>query len=216
MSGWITGFENGPRRRGRSEGQDVTGRIKRDRVHWRGALALVAGLWAAAPVVAQDAAAPEPAAAPAAGDLANGTAFGDWVVSCEAVTTQRNVCRLVQELSRRDTGELVARFIALPVEDGAVLVAQVPMGVFLPGGAVYRFADRDDLEQRDMIWQRCLGEVCEAAAPLDTAELKLFGENKAILFGFRTDAEAEPVIVRVDISQFVAGLDRLAAAQKQN
>lgn len=135
-------------------------------------------------------------------DVANNSAFGDWLVNCEAVSVRRSVCRLSQELSRRDDGALVARFIAMPVEDGVILVSQVPMGAYLPGGAVYRFAERDDLEQREMIWQRCLGDICEAAAPISTEELALFDEADAILFGYRMDLDAEPVVVRVDVSRF--------------
>lgn len=145
-----------------------------------------------------------------ADDIANNTAFGDWVVACEAVTLRRTVCRLVQELSLRESGQLLARFIAVAVEDGAILVAQVPMGVYLPAGAVYRFAGRDDLPQREMIWQRCMGEVCEAAAPIDDAEMAHFASVESILFGFRVDPEAEPVIVNVDVSRFAEAMALLA------
>ena len=151
--------------------------------------------------LAQDETAEAPAET-AEQDVANNAAFGDWLVNCEAVSVRRSVCRLTQELSRRDDGALVARFIAMPVEDGVILVAQVPMGAYLPGGAVYRFDERDDLEQREMIWQRCLGDICEAAAPISTEELALFDETEAILFGYRMDLDAEPVIVRVDVSSF--------------
>lgn len=145
-------------------------------------------------------------------DLPNNTRFGDWVVTCEAATVKRNVCRLEQEQTLRDTGQLVARFIAVPVSDGAILLAQTPMGTYLPGGAVYRFADDDAAEQREMIWQRCLGTICEAAAPLDEAELTAFTDHDALLFGFRMAAEADPVILRVDISRFNEALGALTMA----
>ncbi len=143
-------------------------------------------------------------------DVANNTSFGDWLVVCEAVTVRQNVCRLVQELSLRETNELVALFIALPATDGAILLAQVPIGVYLPGGAVYRFAGRDDLEQREMVWQRCFGDICEAAIALDADELAVFGEAETMLFGFRGDAESEPVIVSVDVSQFAEAVSTIA------
>lgn len=146
-------------------------------------------------------------------DVANNTSFGDWLVNCEAVTVRRSVCHLTQELSQRETGALVARFIAMPVEDGVVLVAQVPIGAYLPGGAVYRFAGRDDLEQREMIWQRCLGEICEAAFAITPEEQALFDESEAILFGYRTDLEAEPTIVRVDTSSFGDAIKAITASE---
>lgn len=181
-----------------------------------GAMALAAGQGTAQDT--SDAAA-EPtteAAEPAAtGDLANNSAFGDWLVTCEAATVQRTVCRLVQEQSLRQNGQLVARFIAVPVSDGAILLAQTPMGTYLPGGAVYRFAGDEDSAQREMIWQSCLGDVCEAAAPLDEAELALFAEHQAILFGFRMSADTDPLILSVDISRFGEALDALRAASAE-
>ena len=145
-------------------------------------------------------------------DLPNNAQFGDWVVTCEAATVQRNVCRLEQEQSLRESGQFVARFIAVPVADGAILLAQTPMGSYLPGGAVYRFASDESIEQREMIWQRCLGNICEAAAPLDQEELALFAESEALLFGFRMAADADPIILRVDISRFTEALDALRKA----
>jgi invasion protein IalB len=148
-----------------------------------------------------------------ADEIANNTAFGDWVVMCEAVTIRRTVCQLVQELSLRDSDRMLARFVALPVEEGAVLVAQVPMGVYLPGGAVFRFAELDEEPQREMIWQRCFGEVCEAAIPLPEEELAVFARAEEMLFGFRMDAEEEPIILRVDISRFAEAIGLLSEVE---
>ncbi|MCO6381951.1 MAG: invasion associated locus B family protein [Vannielia sp.] len=159
-----------------------------------------------APALAQEAT--EPAAEPSE-DVGNNTAFGDWIVSCEAVTIKKTACSLVQEQRLKESGQLVARFVALPVSDGAILLAQVPMGVYLPGGAVYRFAGNDAQEQREMIWQRCAENVCEAAAPLSEEELAVFAEEEALLFGFRPTAESEPVVLRVDISRFAEAVQKL-------
>lgn len=160
--------------------------------------------------VAQKAA---PAETGTPGDIANNTAFGDWVVSCQAATVKKTVCRLVQEQRVKNSNQLLARFIAIPAKDGAVLIAQVPMGVYLPGGAVYRFEGKDDLKQRDMVWQTCLNGVCEAAAPLSADELKLFGENKAILFGYKPTADGKPVVLRVSVEQFNKALEVLKKAE---
>ncbi|KFE36567.1 invasion associated locus B family protein [Thioclava atlantica] len=154
-----------------------------------------------------------PAATDASSDIANNTAFGDWVVSCQAATVKKTVCRLVQEQRVKNSNQLLARFIAVPAKDGAVLIAQVPMGVYLPGGAVYRFEGKDDLKQRDMVWQTCLNGVCEAAAPLSADELNLFNENKAILFGYKPTAEGKPVVLRVSVEQFNKALEVLRKAE---
>ncbi|MCC6009095.1 MAG: invasion associated locus B family protein [Rhodobacteraceae bacterium] len=179
----------------------------------RGLAAIAAsGLLAlSGPALAQDA--QQAPVGVSADELVNNSAFGDWIFTCEAITVRRTVCRLVQELTLRDGGQLVARFIATPVEDGRILLAQVPMGVYLPAGAVYRFAERDDLEQREMIWQRCLGQICEAAIPLDDDEMAIFAETSDILFGFRMDPSEEPVVVSVDISRFAEAMRLLEEVQ---
>lgn len=142
-------------------------------------------------------------------EVANGTRFGDWMVACEAVSTRSTVCHLTQELTRRDTGELVVRMVAMPVEDGTVLLAQVPMGVYLPGGAVFRIAEDEEESQREMIWQRCLGALCEAAYPVTEEELTTLTAGGSILFGYRMDLAAEPIVVSLDMSSFADGINAL-------
>jgi invasion protein IalB len=145
-------------------------------------------------------------------DVANGSAFGNWVVNCQAATINRTTCQLIQEQSIRETGQMIARFVAVPATDGAILLAQAPMGVYLPGGAVYRFAGAEDIEQREMIWQSCAGNLCEAAVGLSEEELELFAQHEAILFGFQAQAGAEPVVIRVDIQDFARAISLLRAA----
>lgn len=143
-------------------------------------------------------------------DLPVNSRFGKWVVACQAVTVSRNVCRLVQEQVRRDKGTLVARFVAQPSADGgAVFEAQVPMGAYLPGGAVYRLENEKDGKQHQLVWQRCLGKVCVAASVLSADEIKAMDAAGALLFGYRLDPRVDPVVTRVDMTDFVKGLDAL-------
>lgn len=144
-------------------------------------------------------------------DVANNTPFGNWLVTCEALSVKRSVCRLTQELTLRDSGDLVVRFIAIPAKGGAVMLAQVPIGVYLPGGAVWRASTPEDAEQHDMIWQRCLGGVCEAAQGLSDADLESLTASGTMLFGYRMDPEGEPLVLEVDVAQFQEGLTALRA-----
>lgn len=147
-------------------------------------------------------------------EVANNTLFGDWIVTCQAVTVTRNICRLMQEQKLRDSDTLVTRLIAFPAEEGgAVLLAQVPMGVYLPGGAVFRQESDAEAEQKEMIWQRCLGDICEAALALNAEELAEIAEGGAILFGYRGDIASEPIITRVDMTRFGEGLEALRVAE---
>lgn len=147
--------------------------------------------------------------------IPNNTAFGNWLLNCEAVTTADIQCRLLQQLTRSDTDALIVRMMVVPAGDGThILLAQTPIGVYLPGGAVYRFAEKDEIEQRTMMWQRCIGNLCEAASQIDADELILFDENDTLLFGYRADAQSEPIVVGVDISQFGEAVKALELSAK--
>ncbi len=143
-------------------------------------------------------------------DVAINTQFGQWVVSCQAVTVNTNVCRLLQEQVLRDSNVLVARFIVQPVENGAaVMLAQVPGDVYLAGGAVYRLDGDEDGPQREMIWQRCMGGICEAALVLEADEIEAMNAAGAILFGYRMEPTSDPIVTLVDLEAFATGLDAL-------
>lgn len=164
-----------------------------------GALGLAAGLGFGAPQMAS------------AQEVANNTAFGDWVVNCEAVTTTQNVCRLVQVLSTTQDDALVVRFVGIAgPDDTAILLAQVPMGVYLPGGAVFGTEGSTEDEQMEMIWQRCLGRICEAAIALSAEDIAKFTDAGSMLFGYRMQVEADPIVVRVDVSRFGEALAAIA------
>ena len=167
-------------------------------------LGAAAVLWAANSVSVQ---------AQSVDDVPVNTKFGAWTVTCQAISVSRNVCRLIQEQVLTNSDTLVARFIALPAEEGgAVLLAQVPMGVYLPGGAVYRLENDENAEQRSMVWQRCLGDICEAAIGLDADELTQMNESGGVLFGYSAGPTSEPIVTRVDLTDFVKGLDALRSA----
>ena len=152
--------------------------------------------------------------AAAAQDIANNTPYGDWLVSCEAVSVSQTFCQLVQQQTVRDTNELAGRFAAFPAQNGgAVMLAQVPIGVYLPGGAVFRLDDNDATPQQEMIWQRCLGPICEAAILLDAATVDQMALSGAILFGYRMESGSDPIVLRVNMNRFGEGLDALRADQ---
>ena len=130
--------------------------------------------------------------------------FGDWVLVCDG----DQPCRLIQQQTERESGALAVRLIAIKVDGGAVLAAQVPMGVHLPSGAVYRFENPEGEPQRQMIWQRCMEDICEAAIQLDERELELLGQNDSLLFAYRMMPQDEPLVMRVSLDGFQEGLER--------
>jgi len=151
----------------------------------------------AAPAMAQDA-------------VANNTAFGNWLVTCRAISTDQTECRLVQSLTRTADQSLVVRMIAAPREDGgAVLFAQVPLGVYLGAQPGMDEVGATDGVSRPFVWQRCVKEVCEAARVLSAQEIADMTAAGKILFGYKPTANDDPLIVQIDTSQFAAGIDAI-------
>lgn len=130
--------------------------------------------------------------------------FGDWVLVCDG----GQPCRLIQQQTISESGELALRIIAIKTEEGGVMAVQVPMGVHLPSGAVYRLRTPESEPQRQMIWQRCQSDVCEAAIQLDARELDLFSATDALLFAYRQNPQDEPRIIQVRLAGFMEGLER--------
>lgn len=141
------------------------------------------------------------------GEVGNGTAFGNWEVACDAVTTQRVTCRLVQTQALSETNALLLRMIVFSQpEGGALVTAQMPMGVYLPGGAVFRAETDEEAPVTGMVWQRCLGQVCEAAIALDGEAVDALVESGSILFAYQMNPGEDRRIVRVDVSTLGDGL----------
>lgn len=145
--------------------------------------------------------------------VANNTAFGDWIVRCEAVTSTQTSCRAVQLLTRTEDQSLVARLIAVPnVDGGAIFLAQAPIGVFLPARPVLRGEGEDASNQAELTWQRCLGEICEAALGLTAEALRNLSAKGKVLFGYRMQRNSEPVVVRIDVSRLAEAIEAIGPA----
>ncbi|WP_316016033.1 invasion associated locus B family protein [Roseobacter sp. HKCCA0434] len=161
----------------------------------------------AAPLAAQELEAPpgsELLAPQSSGVIPNNASFGGWQVTCEAVGVGQTSCNLVQTLLRADDETLLLRLLVTRLGEDLVLLAQTPIGVYLPSGAVYQ-VEGDDTPQRDMVWQRCLGPLCEAALALDEEEIARIGEG-TMLFGYRPGPGAEPVILQVTLDGLGEGI----------
>lgn len=82
-------------------------------------------------------------------DVANNTPFGDWRVSCDAVSVSQTFYQSEQQKSVLDTNELAGRFAAFTtLNGGAILLAQVPIGVYLPGRALLMVWKADSQPKR--------------------------------------------------------------------
>ncbi len=146
----------------------------------------------------------------AAQEVANNASFGDWVVNCEAVSTQRTSCWVAQTQSRADNGGLVLQLIAYALpEGGALLAAQVPIGAYLPFNVSFQPEADENPQPQRMIWQRCLGQICEAALQFSAEELAALNDAEQVLFGYQPAPGVDALVTRVSTGTLVEALDAI-------
>lgn len=164
----------------------------------------ILGAWAAMAIQVPGAAAQE--------RLANGSQFGSWTVSCEAVGVNETICVLSQRLVASSGQAFLAEFLAFadPEAPGAYVAARVPLGVHFPAG----FALRPEAgeEQIAFEWQSCSTELCEALVRFDPEDLLEIDSAESLLAGYLPRVEGEPVVFRVGMTGIRDGLVALARA----
>ena len=174
---------------------------------------LIAALFAATLPLAAAAqeAAPEAAAAPA--EIANGQAFGDWTVRCEALGVNRTRCMLSQRIAMREGNRLLAELLAFWTDDGKqILVAQVPVGAHLPANFVLQPEGASEEEQLAFAWQACNPQICEAVALPDEAALERLTGAERVLAGYRPAVGAETAVFPISVNGLTDGLAALKPA----
>jgi len=147
--------------------------------------------------------------------VANGTRFGQWVVSCEALAVNETACVLTQRLARASDGAFLADMLAFSSADGSRLYlgARVPNGVYFPHGFAVRAADDEAAEEIRFVWQSCSRDLCEALVELTGDELaSLEGSETGLIAGYRPGLLADPLIFTLSVEGAQAGLEALAAS----
>jgi len=179
-----------------------------------GMLALVLGLFGApAPLAAQEAEAAATTNVPPA-RVANGTRFGQWVVTCEALAVNETACVLTQRLVRASDGAFLAEMLAFSSADGTrrYLGARVPTGVYLPHGFALRPAEGEAAESR-FVWQSCSRDLCEALIELDAEGLAaLEAAEGGLIAGYRPGLLAQPLVFALSVDGAEAGLSALTSS----
>jgi len=144
--------------------------------------------------------------------LANGTQFGRWTLTCEAVAVGETACVLNQRIVRNEGGTFLADFLAFPNPqnpDEVFFAARVPMGAYLPAGFAIRGEDAGEDTQRPLTWQACSGQLCEALTRFSPDELAALEDGGSVIAGYRPSVGAEPVVFRFSMDGIVEGLDAL-------
>lgn len=174
--------------------------------------AVLALLASPVPLAAQDS---DPAATTnvAPSRVANGTRFGQWMVSCEALAVNETACVLAQRLSRSSDGAFLAEMLAFASADGSRLFlgARVPNGVYLPHGFAVKPAQGEADETR-FVWQSCSRDLCEAMIEVSADELAALEDAEGgLIAGFRPGLLAQPVVFSLSLAGASEGLAALTS-----
>ncbi len=147
--------------------------------------------------------------------LENGSRFGGWTVSCEAIAVNETLCILSQRLVRTDTNTVLAELIAFNSDNagGAWIAARVPNGVFFPSGFVIGRQEADT--RLEFEWQNCSADICEALLELGPEELDLIDNAEDWVAGYRPEMTSESLVFRVSLDGLEDGLLALARALGQ-
>lgn len=148
----------------------------------------------------------------AATGVANGQSFGDWLVRCDALGMNRTRCMLSQRVARSDSGALLAEILAFWSDDtpaAPILVAQAPVGVYLPTAFVLQPEGSEDDQRLDFVWQSCNQTICEAIGLPDAEKLGQLTGIERLLAGYRPAAGAEASVFPVSTKGLAEGLEAL-------
>ena len=145
-------------------------------------------------------------AGPASAQVANGTAFGDWAVTCTAETTERTLCALSQTAVTRDGGVFLAEIGLNPGAGGVVMVVRTPSGMLLPVQPAWRVGDAEPVP---LAWRTCAGEFCTAVGALTPGQVDQLRRGRAMVLGYRRVTDATPVTFEVSLTGVTAGLAAL-------
>jgi invasion protein IalB len=148
------------------------------------------------------------AAAPAAAEVRNGAAFGDWTVTCTAETSARTLCALTQTVVARNGGGFLAEIGLNPGEGGVVMVLRTPSGTLLPVQPAYRVGAA---APQPLAWRTCAGDFCTALRRLDPPEVDALRRGRSMVIGYHRAGEAAPVAFEASLNGVTAGLAALGA-----
>ncbi|MEJ1376490.1 MAG: invasion associated locus B family protein [Candidatus Sedimenticola sp. (ex Thyasira tokunagai)] len=137
-----------------------------------------------------------------------GKQFGNWLHECESGSEEKRICALTHTVHSTDSKGVILKLTIrkLGSEQTPVLVALVPLGIYLPAGVV---AMVDSSPQFPLVVQRCTVQGCEAFSPLDPKQLWRLKAGKRLLIGFKARRGPSTVTLPVSLSGVSDGLQAM-------
>jgi len=136
---------------------------------------------------------------------------GEWQVECRGEGNAKCVAVhdvLVKTADQPDapTNRILRATIAKSDQGQMVLLALLPLGIFLPAGVV---STVDEAPQTPMTVQRCTQAGCEAAQALTPETFQALRKGKQLKVAFKADPNGQTLVVEVPLKHAAAALDKV-------
>jgi invasion protein IalB len=151
---------------------------------------------------------PPQTSAPAAPPVTPPPPESNWITRCTSKTRAGALeCAIEQSVIKTDTRQVVVLLrIRIPAETRApVLLAQLPLGLYVPAHVIVHVDDRKVTE-----WpiQTCDASGCYASGPLAAELLAQLQAGKSLKFSFQNLAR-ETIDVTMPLAGFAAAYDSI-------
>ncbi len=139
---------------------------------------------------------------------ADGDRFGGWVYECEALSASKTVCAFTYTVVTEDGASRILKlsFGKLGQKDEFVLVALLPLGIYLPAGVHGKI---DNGETFELVMRTCTTLGCEAMILVDPKLRWKMKAGKDLFIEFTARPGAKPITLPVSLNGISAGLDAM-------
>jgi invasion protein IalB len=135
-----------------------------------------------------------------------GAEDAEWRVDCP----DKGRCVAFHDVMVRagaDSASLMLRASFAKSDQGpVVLLALLPLGIFLPAGVL---AAVDDAPPLPLVVQRCVQNGCEAGQALTPEAVKALRHGKLLKIAFKAVPEGDTLVVEVPLKHVGKALDKL-------
>lgn len=139
-----------------------------------------------------------------------GEEIGDWTFQCQAISGKETICAITQVFVNQQNRQpvLVLTIRTLGIEKKLMLVANAPLGIYLPEPIV---ATIDDGPQLTFAWQRCTQQGCEASAEINDESRAAMKAGTRMKIAFKANAGGDPVTFDGSLNGITRGLKEIGA-----
>ena len=139
-----------------------------------------------------------------------GEKIGDWTFQCQAISAKETICAITQVFANQETRQRVLALTirTLGIEKKLMLVANAPLGIYLPELIV---ATIDDGAQLTFAWQTCTQQGCEATAEINDESRAAMKAGTRMQIAFKAQASSNPVTFNASLKGVIEGLIEIGA-----